>query len=144
MKINQFSVYCKCFCGLCVMHIVHLWLKIILVYLYAINLLLQVPTLIVQGSKDIPMGSTASQHLSALPNSYLHIMEGGGHPCYLDNPKEWHCLLYNFLEALTKWHAMLSTMFKNNWCRCCARNIANNTATTANYFISILLPRTIT
>ena len=58
--------------------------------------------MIVQGSEDVPMGVTATGHLRALPNSHVHVMEGGSHPCYLDNPPEWHMILYNFLKAVGK------------------------------------------
>ncbi|KAM4821691.1 putative protein-lysine deacylase ABHD14B [Thomomys bottae] len=57
------------------------------------------PTLIVYGSQD-PMGSTSFEHLKQLPHHKVLVMEGAGHPCYLDKPEEWHQGLLNFLRDL--------------------------------------------
>ncbi|XP_005354069.1 protein ABHD14B-like [Microtus ochrogaster] len=56
------------------------------------------PTLIVYGDQD-PMGSSSFQHLKQLPNHRVLVMEGAGHPCYLDKPEEWHTVLLDFLQG---------------------------------------------
>ncbi|KAB0389273.1 hypothetical protein E2I00_019024, partial [Balaenoptera physalus] len=43
--------------------------------------------LIVYGDQD-PMGQTSFEHLKQLPNHRLLVVEGAGHPCYLDKPEE--------------------------------------------------------
>ncbi|GAB1294626.1 Protein ABHD14B [Apodemus speciosus] len=57
------------------------------------------PALIVYGDQD-PMGSSSFQHLKQLPNHRVLVMEGAGHPCYLDKPDEWHAGLLDFLQEL--------------------------------------------
>uniref|UniRef100_A0A8C0MX32 Abhydrolase domain containing 14B n=2 Tax=Canis lupus familiaris TaxID=9615 RepID=A0A8C0MX32_CANLF len=56
-------------------------------------------TLIVYGDQD-PMGLTSFEHLKQLPNHRVLVMEGAGHPCYLDKPEEWHTGLLDFLQGL--------------------------------------------
>ncbi|XP_035886148.1 protein ABHD14B isoform X2 [Phyllostomus discolor] len=55
--------------------------------------------LIVYGDQD-PMGQTSFAHLKQLPNHRVLVMEGAGHPCYLDKPEEWHAGLLDFLQGL--------------------------------------------
>uniref|UniRef100_A0AC11E100 Abhydrolase domain containing 14B n=1 Tax=Ovis aries TaxID=9940 RepID=A0AC11E100_SHEEP len=55
--------------------------------------------LIVYGDQD-PMGQTSFEHLKQLPNHRVLVMEGAGHPCYLDKPEEWHTGLLDFLRGL--------------------------------------------
>ncbi|XP_036189285.1 protein ABHD14B isoform X1 [Myotis myotis] len=55
--------------------------------------------LIVYGDQD-PMGQTSFEHLKQLPNHRVLVMEGAGHPCYLDKPEEWHAGLLGFLQGL--------------------------------------------
>uniref|UniRef100_A0A9L0SAK5 Abhydrolase domain containing 14B n=1 Tax=Equus caballus TaxID=9796 RepID=A0A9L0SAK5_HORSE len=55
--------------------------------------------LIVYGDQD-PMGQTSFEHLKQLPNHRVLVMEGAGHPCYLDKPEEWHTGLLAFLQGL--------------------------------------------
>lgn len=55
--------------------------------------------LIVYGDQD-PMGQTSFEHLKQLPNHRVLVMEGAGHPCYLDKPEEWHSGLLGFLQGL--------------------------------------------
>ncbi|XP_077899402.1 putative protein-lysine deacylase ABHD14B isoform X2 [Ictidomys tridecemlineatus] len=57
------------------------------------------PVLIVYGDQD-PMGHTSFEHLKQLPNHRVLVMEGAGHPCYLDKPEEWHAGLLDFLQGL--------------------------------------------
>ncbi|XP_076985227.1 putative protein-lysine deacylase ABHD14B [Tamandua tetradactyla] len=57
------------------------------------------PALIVYGAQD-PMGQTSFEHLKQLPNHRVLVMEGAGHPCYLDKPEEWHAGLLEFLQGL--------------------------------------------
>uniref|UniRef100_A0A8C4M0W1 Putative protein-lysine deacylase ABHD14B n=1 Tax=Equus asinus asinus TaxID=83772 RepID=A0A8C4M0W1_EQUAS len=55
--------------------------------------------LIVYGDQD-PMGQTSFEHLKQLPNHRVLVMEGAGHPCYLDKPEEWHTGFLAFLQGL--------------------------------------------
>uniref|UniRef100_A0A8D0PQR4 Putative protein-lysine deacylase ABHD14B n=1 Tax=Sus scrofa TaxID=9823 RepID=A0A8D0PQR4_PIG len=55
--------------------------------------------LIVYGDQD-PMGQTSFEHLKQLPNHRVLVMEGAGHPCYLDKPEQWHTGLLDFLKGL--------------------------------------------
>ncbi|KAK2507243.1 hypothetical protein MC885_002316 [Smutsia gigantea] len=57
------------------------------------------PALIVYGDRD-PMGQTSFEHLKQLPNHRVLVLEGAGHPCYLDKPEEWHKGLLDFLQGL--------------------------------------------
>ncbi|XP_058144718.1 putative protein-lysine deacylase ABHD14B [Dasypus novemcinctus] len=59
----------------------------------------QTPALIVYGDQD-PMGHTSLEHLKQLPHHRVLVMEGAGHPCYLDKPEEWHKGLLEFLQGL--------------------------------------------
>jgi abhydrolase domain-containing protein 14 len=54
----------------------------------------------VYGSKDAKLGLESAGNLRNLANQEIHVMEDAGHACYLNNPDEWHMLLYNFLLAL--------------------------------------------
>nr|XP_031542344.1 uncharacterized protein LOC102528547 isoform X3 [Vicugna pacos] len=54
--------------------------------------------LIVYGDQD-PMGQTSFEHLKQLPNHRVLVLEGAGHPCYLDKPEEWHTGLLDFLQG---------------------------------------------
>jgi len=56
----------------------------------------QVPTMIVYGEKD---GHAPVNTLKQMPNSEVFMMKNAGHPCYRDDPDEWHRLLYNFLQS---------------------------------------------
>ena len=61
----------------------------------------QTPTMIVVGQKDTGLGRTAVRHLSQIPSSTkAQVFPNGRHPCYLDDPKRWHRLLYNFEKKL--------------------------------------------
>lgn len=56
-----------------------------------------VPALIVYGELD-HMGTKASELLSAIPGSEVMMVEGAGHPAYLDNPRLFHNKLVEFLR----------------------------------------------
>ena len=62
-----------------------------------IILYFQIPTMIVYGSKDTGIGAVSLKSLRHMPNSDIMPMEGHGHPCYIEDPDEWHRLLYNYL-----------------------------------------------
>ena len=63
---------------------------------------LQVPTMIVYGSKDTGLGVTSTQHLKDIPTSTEpQILSNARHPAYLDQPEVWHQLIYNFMLNLT-------------------------------------------
>ena len=59
---------------------------------------LQVPTVIVYGDKDKSLGPESVKNLSLLPNHCVVKLENARHPAYLDQPRLWHNLLYNFLN----------------------------------------------
>ncbi len=60
----------------------------------------QVPTLILYGSNDKAMGDPAYEDLRHIPGSVPYVMQGCGHPCYLDNPAEWHKIIYNVMNKV--------------------------------------------
>ncbi|KAJ8265207.1 hypothetical protein COCON_G00143060 [Conger conger] len=51
---------------------------------------IQTPTLIVYGDQDTQLGEVSLNNLKNLANNKVVVMKGAGHPCYLDNPAEWH------------------------------------------------------
>ena len=62
----------------------------------------QVPTMIVYGSKDSGLGVTSAKHLKQIPTSTdPQILENARHPAYLDQPEVWHQLIFNFMSALS-------------------------------------------
>lgn len=62
--------------------------------------LLQTPTLIVYGDQDVELGQTSLNNLQHLPKHQVLMLQGAGHPCYLDKPAEWHHGLLAFLQQL--------------------------------------------
>ena len=60
----------------------------------------QVPTMIVYGTKDVKHGLASLKNLEHFANNAVFPMKDAKHPCYLDNPDEWHNNLYNFLLAI--------------------------------------------
>lgn len=61
----------------------------------------KVPTLIMYGDKDLtPMAKQAPEDLKVLPNSQEVVFKNAGHAAYLDQPEQYHKLLYNFMELL--------------------------------------------
>lgn len=61
---------------------------------------LQTPTLIVYGDQDVELGQTSLNNLRHLPDHQVLMLQGAGHPCYLDKPREWHHGLLAFLQQL--------------------------------------------
>ncbi|XP_051873664.1 protein ABHD14B [Pristis pectinata] len=61
----------------------------------------QIPTLIVYGSEDKPMGEASFNNLRHLSNHKVHIMKEAPHACYLSNPDEWHQTVLEFLQSLS-------------------------------------------
>ncbi|MFO7984286.1 MAG: alpha/beta hydrolase [Desulfatiglandaceae bacterium] len=61
---------------------------------------IDVPCLLVWGRHDrvSPVHNAKFLH-QEIPNSQLAIVEGGSHPCYLDQPEVWHKELLGFLNA---------------------------------------------
>jgi len=57
----------------------------------------KVPTLILYGDEDVPLGRSSLSHLNNMPCSSVYKMLEAGHPCYIDKPEEWHRILYNTL-----------------------------------------------
>lgn len=57
-----------------------------------------IPALIVYGELD-KMGTNASELLSAIPGSEVLMIEGAGHPAYLDDPRLFHEKLLEFLRG---------------------------------------------
>jgi len=62
---------------------------------------INVPTLIVWGSDDqiSPLSNSDILH-SSIANSQKIVIDGAPHPCYLDNPEQWHNGLIDFLNSL--------------------------------------------
>jgi len=52
--------------------------------------------MIVYGERDT---GAPVDTLRQLPNSKVFKMKNAGHACYLDNPDEWHRVLYTFLHS---------------------------------------------
>ncbi|XP_002741871.1 putative protein-lysine deacylase ABHD14B [Saccoglossus kowalevskii] len=63
---------------------------------------IQVPTFIVYGEHDTDFGQKSMNNLKNLPNSRIYVIEGAGHPAWLDQPITWHNLMYNFLVHIPK------------------------------------------
>jgi len=62
---------------------------------------MKVPTMIVYGERDTGLGTSSYNDLKNIQMSTKpQILKDGKHPAYLDQPKEWHTLLYNFLKLL--------------------------------------------
>lgn len=60
---------------------------------------LDLPTLIVYGEKDKGFEQYADK-MKEIPNSEVFMMKGATHPCYLDNPEEFHTKVLEFLGKL--------------------------------------------
>uniref|UniRef100_A0A3B3B714 Putative protein-lysine deacylase ABHD14B n=2 Tax=Oryzias melastigma TaxID=30732 RepID=A0A3B3B714_ORYME len=60
----------------------------------------KVPTLIVYGDQDSQLGEVSLRNLKNLVDHRVVVMEGAGHPCYLDDPDVWHKALTDFLNRL--------------------------------------------
>lgn len=62
---------------------------------------MQIPTMIVYGEKDTGLGTQSYNYLKMIKTSTKpQILKDANHPAYLDQPEEWHTLLYNFLNIL--------------------------------------------
>ena len=62
---------------------------------------IHVPTLIIYGEKDTGLGVTSANHLKDIPTSTSpQILANARHPAYLDQPEDWHLLIYNFMLHL--------------------------------------------
>lgn len=63
--------------------------------------LLDIPTLIIWGERDlvVPMDLAIELH-SVIKGSELFVIEGGSHPCYIDNPHSFNKKLIEFLSSL--------------------------------------------
>ncbi|XP_027583494.1 protein ABHD14B-like [Pipra filicauda] len=61
---------------------------------------IKTPTLIVYGDQDVELGETSLNNLRHLPEHQVLMLQGAGHPCYLDKPNEWHRGLLAFLQQL--------------------------------------------
>lgn len=63
---------------------------------------IKVPTLIVWGEKDtvIPLEHAALLE-RRIPGARKIILEGAGHPCYLDKPDQFHAALLAFLKTVS-------------------------------------------
>jgi len=90
--------------------------------------MLQVPTMIVYGTKDKTLGLESVGNLRNMPNSEIMPMEGAGHANYEEKPDEWHRLLYNFLLAVEP---------KQQWQCCCTSFMFPNILC---YLLVILVP----
>jgi len=62
---------------------------------------IQLPTLIVYGENDRGLGHRSRDDLSELPNATKpQVLPDSRHPAYLDQPKLWHTLIYNFIQRV--------------------------------------------
>ncbi|XP_002741873.1 putative protein-lysine deacylase ABHD14B [Saccoglossus kowalevskii] len=61
---------------------------------------IEVPTLIVYGENDQSLGETSMKILRNIPDSRVCVIEGAGHPAYLEKSTKWHNLMYNFLTNI--------------------------------------------
>ena len=60
-----------------------------------------VPLLIIWGERDDISPPSDSKILSAhVKNSEVHILEGAGHACYLDNPEKFKVIVKDFLKRI--------------------------------------------
>ncbi|XP_062608148.1 putative protein-lysine deacylase ABHD14B [Saccostrea cucullata] len=59
---------------------------------------LHIPTAIVYGEKDQTIGPVSTKNLQNLPDSEKHEIKGAGHPAWIDEPEEFHNILYKFLR----------------------------------------------
>jgi pimeloyl-ACP methyl ester carboxylesterase len=63
---------------------------------------LDLPTLIVWGEKDVVVPLAESDVLKELlPKSQKIVLPGARHPCYVDQPQQFHAALTRFLKGLT-------------------------------------------
>ena len=60
---------------------------------------LKLPTLIVYGEKDITFTRYVDK-MKEIPGSEVFMMKDASHPCYLDNPAEFHKRVVEFLDKL--------------------------------------------
>ncbi|MCB2181811.1 MAG: alpha/beta hydrolase [Desulfobulbaceae bacterium] len=62
---------------------------------------INVPTLIVWGGEDAisPIENGKTLH-ELIKGSAYHVINGAPHPCYLEQPDEWHRVLLSFLENI--------------------------------------------
>lgn len=60
---------------------------------------INLPTLIVYGEKDITFTQYVDK-MKEIPGSEVFMMKDANHPCYLDNPAEFHKRVIEFLDKL--------------------------------------------
>ncbi|KAI6654528.1 Protein ABHD14B-like [Oopsacas minuta] len=58
---------------------------------------ISLPTLILYGSQDKAGQEVSKKYISKIPQSTIYEVSNAGHPCYMDNPKEFHVQLVKFL-----------------------------------------------
>ncbi|KAK6480791.1 protein ABHD14B isoform X1 [Huso huso] len=61
---------------------------------------IETPALIVYGDQDTQLGEVSLNNLKNLSNHKVVVLQGAGHPCYLDKPGEWHSAVLQFLQSL--------------------------------------------
>lgn len=61
---------------------------------------LDLPSLVVYGENDETLGLSSLRNLRNIPGSLIHMMEGAGHACYLNDADEFHENLEKFLSKL--------------------------------------------
>ncbi|NP_001279203.1 protein ABHD14A [Callorhinchus milii] len=61
---------------------------------------IQTPTLIVFGQLDMGLGKESLKNLMQLPQNTIIEIQAAGHACYLDEPKQFHKVLLEFLTDL--------------------------------------------
>ena len=61
---------------------------------------LHLPTLIIYGEKDKGFADQYVDKMKQIPGSEVFMMKDASHPCYVDNPEEFHSTVLKFLEKL--------------------------------------------
>lgn len=56
--------------------------------------------MLIYGDRDQSLGSVSHKDLKKIPNFQAVIVEKAGHAAYLDQPDDFHNLLYNFAQKI--------------------------------------------
>ena len=66
------------------------------------NETLQIPTLLIYGSRDRSCGESCDENLRSIPHYQSVVLEDAGHAAYMNQPDRFHTLLYNFARRVEK------------------------------------------
>lgn len=62
---------------------------------------LQVPTMLIIGENDGRLATMSQNNLKIIPNMKVEVLENAGHAAYVDQPEQFHRLLFNFAKQLS-------------------------------------------